>query len=216
MHQKAAKHFKYPLILTKGYDSCKETMNIEYEATFVNTDKDYIRTRLRASGALLIKPEFMQKRIVFSLPPGQEIPGGWLRLRDEGEKITLSLKIIDGNTIHNQKEINLEVNSFYLSEHFLISIGCKKRAYQENRRELWQLNNVEISIDEWPFLEPFVEIEGFNEKSVKSVSKILGFNYDDAFFGSVDKLYARKYKISENIINNHIGELTFNMSNPFL
>jgi hypothetical protein len=37
-------------------------MNIEYEATFLNADKDEMRERLRHSGTVLIRPEFLMKR----------------------------------------------------------------------------------------------------------------------------------------------------------
>ncbi len=68
-------------------------MEIEYEATFTNISKEVIRQKLQDAGATLVKPEFLQKRSVFKLPTGHEIKGGWLRVRDEGDKITMSLKI---------------------------------------------------------------------------------------------------------------------------
>lgn len=43
-------------------------MKIEYEATFINVNKDNIRDRLQKAGASLIKPEFLQRRVVFELP----------------------------------------------------------------------------------------------------------------------------------------------------
>ena len=135
-------------------------MNIEFEATFTNIDKDEMRAKLSSVGARLVRSEYMQKRFVFTLPKGHEIPGGWLRVRDEGDKITMSLKVISGNTIEDQKEICLTVNDFNEAVLFLESIGCVQKAYQESKRELWMLDDVEITIDEWPFLEPFVEVEG--------------------------------------------------------
>lgn len=51
-------------------------MDIEYEATFENVDKDEMRTRLEKAGATLCRPEFLQKRVVFNLPSGHEINGG--------------------------------------------------------------------------------------------------------------------------------------------
>ncbi|NBS41741.1 hypothetical protein EBS80_03705, partial [bacterium] len=60
-------------------------MHIEYEATFENVDKDAIRAKLKEAGATLVRPEFVQKRVVFNLPKGHEIPGGWLRVRNEGD-----------------------------------------------------------------------------------------------------------------------------------
>jgi len=141
-------------------------MDIEYEATFINIGKDKIRTKLKKAGAKLIRPEFLQKRTVFNLPRGHKIKGGWLRIRDEGNKITITLKVVDGTRIRDQKEINLEVSDFEKANQFLTILGCRKKAYQENKRELWELGGVEIMLDEWPFLEPILEIEGKSEKAL--------------------------------------------------
>lgn len=191
-------------------------MKIEYEATFSNIKKNNVRKKLKEAGASLVKKEFLQKRVVFNLPKGHELRGGWLRVRDEEDKITMSLKIVDGNKIENQKEICIQVDNFRQAELFLITIGARKKAYQESKRELWKLNNVEITIDEWPFLEPFVEIEGKSEESIKKMCKKLGFDYKKALFCSVDHLYSRKYGISEDKINNETPEIIFNGKNPFL
>lgn len=191
-------------------------MDIEYEATFTNIDKDEVRQKLKKVGAKLIKPEFMQRRVVFNMPSGHEIKGGWLRVRDEGDKITMSLKVVDGKNIHNQKEICLEINDFNSAENFLISLGCDRKAYQESKRELWQLENVEITIDEWPYLEPFVEVEGKSEEEVKEVSQKLGLDYNKAVFGAVDVLYNMKYRTPIDIINNQTPNITFSDPNPFI
>jgi len=191
-------------------------MNIEYEATFLNVDKNKIRNQLRKIGAKLIKPNFLQKRVVFSLPQGHEIPGGWLRVRDEQDKITMSLKVINGDKIEDQKEICLKIDDFLNAVLFLNSIGCQEKAYQESYRELWMLENTEITIDEWPYLEPYVEIEGGSEKIVKEVSGKMGFDYSQAVFGSVDVLYNKKYGTPIEQINNKIPRITFDEPNPFL
>jgi len=193
-------------------------MEIEYEATFLEINKEEVREKLRENGARMIKKEFLMKREVFDLPKGHEIRGGWLRIRDEGDKITMSLKIIEGNVvsdnISNQKEVCLEIDNFENARIFLEKIGCIKKAYQESKRELWELDNVEITIDEWPFLEPFIEIEGKNEEDVKKATKKLGFNYKDAFFGSADFLYAKKYGVHEDIVND-TPRIVFEEKNPF-
>lgn len=191
-------------------------MKIEFEATFPNIDKNEIREKLKKAGAKLIRSEFFQKRVAFNLPKNHEIKGGWLRVGDEGNKITLSLKIVNGNKIEDQKEICLEVNDFKEAELLLTTIGCKRKAYQESKRELWNLDGVEITIDEWPFLEPYIEIEGKSEKDVCNTSKKIGFDYKDALFCSVDTLYSKKYGIPEDIINNHTPEILFNGKNPFV
>jgi len=191
-------------------------MQIEYEATFSNIDKDNIRKQLLQAGAQLVRKEFLQKRVVFSLPPGQEIEGAWLRVRDEGDKITMSLKIVDGDKIINQRETKLVVDSFAEARDFLLGIGCREKAYQESKRELWKIDEVEITIDEWPFLEPFVEVEGSSEIEVKNISEKIGFDYNQAKFCSVDTLYQEKYGASLDYINNHMPKILFTMDNPFL
>lgn len=191
-------------------------ISIEYEAKFIHIEKDSIRKRLKNIGAQLIKPEFVQRRVIFHLPKGQEVPGGRVRVRDEGDKITMSLKATTGTGIEDQKEICLEVNDFDQAKKFVESLGCKQKAFQESKRELWHVENAEVTIDEWPFLEPFVEIEAPSKEDVEKVSELLGFDYSQAIFGAIDTLYKMKYNIDEDIINNHTPVITFSGANPFL
>ncbi len=191
-------------------------MNIEYEATFIDIDKDEIRGRLKKSGATLIKPDFLMKRLTFELPAGHEIPGGWLRIRDEGDKTTLSLKIIDGDKIEDQKEICLNINNFEEGVKLLEMIGARQKAYQENRRELWILDEVEVTIDEWPYLEPYVEVEGKSEKEVRAISERLGFDYSQALFCAVSTIYNKKYGVPIEVVNQNTRLITFSDPNPFV
>ncbi len=190
-------------------------MQIEYEATFLNIDKDEVRVRLKKAGAQLVKPEVLMKRSNFTLPKNNEIAGSWLRVRDEGDKITMSLKIVDGEKIEDQKETCLKIDNMDSAMDFLESIGCRKKSYQETKRETWELDGVVITLDTWPFLEPFAEVEGQSEESVKSVSKKIGFDYSQAKFCAVGRLYHEKYNIPQDIINNHTPIITFD-KNPFL
>ncbi len=193
-------------------------MKTEFEATFSNIDKSKMQNLLQSNGGVLVKKEFLQKRAVFHLPTGHEIAGGWLRVRDEHDKITLTLKVVQNNRkIEDQKEIELKVNSFDDACELLEAIGCEKKAYQENLRERWEIDGVEVTIDEWPYLEPYIEVEGSSEDVVQKVSEKLGFDYSTAYFGSVDGMYAKKYNISEDRINNKTPQILFNMGrNPFL
>lgn len=188
-------------------------MEVEYEATFLDVDKDNIRGRLKSAGAKLIKPEFLQKRIVFDMPHGYD-GQSFARVRDEQDKITMTYKKICGDKIEDQKEINLTINDFQKGVDFLEAIGCIKKAYQETKREIWNLDNVEVCIDEWPFVEPFVEVEGKSEKDVKTVSEKIGFDYSSALFCATTTIINKKYGIPCDVID-HIPEITFK-ENPFL
>lgn len=190
-------------------------MDIEYEATFPDIDKDDMRRRLKKANAKLLRSEFLQKRVVFNLPKGHGKKDRWLRVRDEGDKITMTLKIVQGDKIENQKETEFTVSSFEKAELLLITLGARKKAYQESKRELWELDGVDVTIDEWPHLEPFLEIEGPSEADVRKAAAKLKLDYSEAIFDSVTGQYAQKYNITKDRINNDTPEIIFHAPNPF-
>ena len=191
-------------------------MQIEYEATYTNIDKDQIRDRLKKAGARLVKPEVLQTRVVFHLPEGHAKEGGWARVRNEGNKITMSVKqSVDNGKIDEQFETCLEVSNFSEAVKLLEFLGCRRKAYQETKRELWTLDETEVTIDEWPFLEPFVEIEGGSEEIVRKVSEKLNFDYNKAYFGPVGGIYSQKYKLPSSVFNNQTPRIVFGGKNPF-
>jgi adenylate cyclase class 2 len=75
-------------------------------------------------------------------------------------------------------------------------------------REVWERNGVEVTIDTWPGLSPFIEIEGMDESVVRSVSEELGFNFDTAVFGSIDLVYEKEIGIPAKTIIS-LPEITF-------
>ena len=190
-------------------------METEWEATFWPIEKDEIRKRLTDAGATLIYHERLMRRVNLFLPEGTRVDKGFARVRDEGDKITLSIKDMSGTKIEDQKESEIIVNDFENARNVLRALGCRDKNYQETRRELWRLSEVEITIDEWPFLKPLLEIEGESESRVRTVSEQLGFKWQDARFCSADRLYAEQHGIEERFINEGIPELTFGMENPF-
>ncbi len=184
-------------------------MYTEFEATILDIKKDDLRKRLKKVGAKLIYKERLMRRYIFAPFQGGEIHGKWIRIRDEGDKITMSIKIVSGKKISDQKEICLQVDSFEEGYDFLKQLGLKQKAYQETKRELWTFGGTEITIDTWPGLEPFMEVEGKNEKSVKMVVKKLGYDYSKAVFGAVDLIYNIKLGIPMDVINNKTPLLSF-------
>jgi len=61
-----------------------------------------------------------------------------------------------------------------------------------------------------------VEVEGKSEKEVKTVSEKIGFDYSKTLFCGVTPIYAMKYDIKFEVINNQTPRITFDMENPFL
>ena len=196
-------------------NSQNKKFSTEFEAVFSNIDKEKIRANLKKNGAKLLVAESLQTRKVFCLPGDKD--NGFVRVRKEVTgKTTLTIKKFVSQEIDGQKEIEIVVDDFEKTVNLLEALGLKQKAFQETKRELWKFNEAEIMIDEWPFLEPFIEIEGKSEEMVKKISAQLGFDYKKAIFGPVTILYSKKYNISEDQINNKTPQIIFDMENPFV
>jgi adenylate cyclase class 2 len=192
-------------------------MKTEYEATFLDIHREDLTKNLKGLNANLERPEYMQRRVTLELPKEKQDPNTWLRVRDEGDKVTLTLKSVDGKTITGQKEILVEVNDFGDTVALLESIGCERKSYQESRRELWRLGDVEIAIDTWPFLATYVELEGPSEEAVKEAADQLGFDYSTAIFDTVNGIYKQKYgKTLDELDREILKSFTFDIKNPFV
>jgi len=177
-------------------------MKTEIEATFTNIDVPAMREKLREVGATLLQEERLMRRKNFDYPDERlrEV-AGWVRLRDEGDKVTLSYKQLNDRSLHGTKEVSIVVDNFEETEVFLISIGLVSNSYHETKRESWALAGVEIEIDTWPWIPTFLEIEGGDEDSVKETAKILGFDWNSAKHGSVENVYQEAYDVTEDEID---------------
>lgn len=184
-------------------------MKTEFEAKFLNVDPKDVRQRLEKAQARLIRAEYFQKRVNFHLPKEKRSNDAWLRIRDDGQKTTLALKMIKGSSIEDQKEIEFNISSFDDAKELLQLIGCEAKAMQESKRELWKLGDVEMTIDIWPGLNPFIEIEGTSEKEVKDAATLLSFDFTKAIFSSVGRVYKIEYGRSLDEIELEVGSITF-------
>ena len=169
-------------------------MQNEYEATFLEIDVEALQNKLRALGGEIKKPRQLLRRVIFENPE-LKAQHSWVRLRDEGKAITLTLKQITSDaSINGTKELELVVDDFKRAEEFLASIGLAKKNYQENYREEWVLRGIKYDFDTWPDIPTFLEIEGPDEDSVKKATADFGLLYGEAWFGSIDIIYLKKYK----------------------
>ena len=173
-------------------------MQTEIEAKFLDVDADAVREKLRTIGARLVYSERLMRRKNFDYPDRRlEKNGGWIRVRDEGEKVTLSYKQLLDRTITGTKEVALMVDSFDNAALFLTSIGLENKSVQETKREAWDRNGVEVVIDTWPWIPTFIEIEGETEDAVRAVAAELGFDWAQAIHGSVEIIYCKHYDVTE-------------------
>lgn len=185
-------------------------MKTEIEAKFLNIDVDKIRIKFKEIGAILQYEERLMKRKVFDYPDERlRKEGAWVRVRDEGDGlITLSYKKLIDRTLQGTKEITLDVSNFDTMCDFLQACGFDSKSYQETKREKWVLENTEITIDTWPWIPTFVEVESETEEEVKRVSSLLNLDWLKALHGSVETAYQDVYDVTDDEIDGW-EEITF-------
>jgi adenylate cyclase class 2 len=177
-------------------------METEIEAKFTDIDADALRTKLQEIGAIQEYPEVLMSRKNFDYPDGKlDKVHGWIRVRDEGNKVTLSYKQLNDRTLHGTKEVTVDVSNFNDACDFLTSIGLEMKTYQETKREKWHYKNVEVTIDTWPWIPSFVELEGSSEEVLKEAAIDLGFEWSSAMHGSVETVYQMHYDFTESEID---------------
>lgn len=167
-------------------------MNTEIEAKFLNVDFEQVRAKLRELGGVCAQPMRLMRRVLIE-PPHLAAKNSFLRVRDEGDKVTLTYKQFDTVSLTGAKEIEVTVNSFDDTIALLAQAGLECKALQESKRETWHLGDVEVVLDEWPWIKPYIEIEGPGEDHVKDTAARLGFEWSNAVFGQVTEVYQAQY-----------------------
>jgi adenylate cyclase class 2 len=183
----------------------------EIEVKFLNIDTVSMENKLKTIGAKKIF-EKLYKRRIFDYPDLRlHKKGAWIRLRDEGEKITLTykerigMKTFDGKTNDDSmEEIEINVNDFDKTAELLNQLGFIEKFYQENRRIRYLLGDIEFDIDFWPQLDPYLEIEASSWKKIDEAIILLGLNPEDKRIFSTTQIY--KLKGIEDI---DYSEITF-------
>lgn len=167
-------------------------MNTEIEAKFLRINRDELREKLQSIGGILEYPLRTMRRIVVQSDAMKD-DGAYVRVRDEGDKVTLTYKRKDSNTVDGVQEAETEVKDFDTAATILRGLNFPWVSYQESKREKWHVGAVEVVLDEWPWIAPFAEIEGPSEESIRAVTAQLGFSWEDAVFGSVMQVYRVEY-----------------------
>lgn len=170
-------------------------MKSEIEAKFLGVDHDKIREKLQTLGAGLEVPMREMRRVVMRTERMRDPikVDAFIRVRDEGNKITLTYKQMADVSLSGAKEIEVTVSSFEDTLAIFEQAGLVPDSYQESKRETWKLGEVEVVLDEWPWLRPYIEIEGPSEESVQQVASQLGFDWNNAIFGAVTFAYRAEY-----------------------
>lgn len=173
-------------------------MKTEIEAKFVDIDIEDVRRRLHEIGAECVQPMRLMRRVAIDSEYMRTGKDSFLRVRDEGDKVTMTYKQFDELSLHGAKEIEVIVSDFEQTVALLTQVGLAPHTYQETKRETWRFQDTEIMIDEWPWLNAYVEIESDSGDQVQQIAERLGFSWETAVFGDVMAAYRIQYPHLDN------------------
>jgi adenylate cyclase class IV len=190
-------------------------MSNEYELKFLGIEKDSMRQHLTQNGFSQTRAEVLMKRQTFHLPKNHpEHESKWGRVRDEGDKVTATVKWYEDParpSISQVHEEEVKIPSWDDGVKWISAKGFTPTAYQENTREVWKKKGeegVEVTIDTWPGLKPYVEIEAGSEAKVKAVAQSLGFDPNTGIAGGTEIVYEIEAGIPAKILKS-LPSITF-------
>lgn len=142
----------------------------------------------------------LTKKEVLTVVKKQNInPNKWIRLRQTGKKTTITIKhILNGALPQNNYdgfqpvlETEVPVPSIEEGNMLLESLGYSYRNYQEKRRVSYEYKGVEIDIDSWPHIPPYMEIEHDKPEETDSIINELGLAEHEIVSCNTSDVYQR-------------------------
>lgn len=121
-------------------------------------------------------------------------PNKWVRLRDTNGNVTLTVKhVFEKNIDSVQKvgEYEIEVNSVDDADQLLTALGFAKRNVQEKIRTQYRYKEAEIDLDEWPLLQPYMEIESSDTSLYQEIIDLCGYGDKEIVSCNTEELYRR-------------------------
>lgn len=170
----------------------------EIEVKFLNIDPNKIEKKLLRLGAKKVFDKTYKRR-VFDFPDRRlDKKGAWLRLRDEGDSVKLTykrrlgVKDMHGGKVNDvgMEEVEVNVSDFDKTAKILRKLGFVEKFYEENRRVRYLLDGVEVDLDYYPMIKPYLEIEAKSWKDVEKTIKLLGLNPKDKKLITAQQVYA--------------------------
>lgn len=191
-------------------------METEFEAKFYPVDKTKYRAKLLSLGAVLKVPERKMQRSLIDHRKYPQLKASYIRVRDEGNLVRLSAKIFTSQSgkLTDQKETDVIVSDYHKCIEIIEMLGLKFTLSQENLRETWELEGAEITIDTWPGLDPYSEIETSSEAEVKRLAEKLGFDWSKKIITPAAEIFVERYHLPLPQVLDMLSKISFT-SNPF-
>lgn len=170
---------------------CANGMNLEIETKVKVESLEEIAVRLTDLGGQM-ECELLQVDTYFDDTSETLLASDCgLRLRRQkagaGENLFLTYKGPRQKTrFKSRQEIEIEVSDFAPAVELLTALGYEKALVFEKRRQVWQLPDCTVCLDELPLLGSFVEIEAPGEEHITESLRKLQL----ADLGHINESYA--------------------------
>ena len=168
-------------------------MSLEIEKRFRNFDYNELKKQFK-------KLEIKKVRgVLFKLASYKSPKEGYtVRIRDEGTRITFTIKQKKGGANMYDMEYEVIVDNYDMMDRMIQLMGLEKLYDLHKYREIYKTKNnkSEIIFDHFPGLPPYMEVESKNEKELSSVMKKLGLKDEESF--TAKELYLDAYGITKD------------------
>ncbi len=163
----------------------------EFETTVLNINVTEIEEKLQQLWAVVSEDTTLMKRRVFDIEAHADGKGKRFRLRQKGNKTTLTYKERWGTEIWSTHELEVKVDDFDTMAEILKKLQREVMVYQENKRKVYLLNNIEFCIDSRPKIPTYLEIESTSIEKVKEWLELLWLTGKDEWDLGVIETYAK-------------------------
>lgn len=151
----------------------------EIEVKFLVRDLAAVAKRLKGLGARLSTPRVQETNLRFDTPGGDlQRKRHVLRLRqDVASVLTFKGPAAAGEAVSSRQEIEFQVSDFQAARHFLEALGYRVAIIYEKYRTTYDYKDCMVTLDEMPY-GPFMEIEGPDEATIRTVAAELGLDWE--------------------------------------
>jgi len=175
----------------------------EIEVKVLNIDRDTLREKLRALGAVCEGREFQQNRM-YDYPDRRlylQEDGSYIRIRlirslesDFSSQILTLKKTLSRDKYKIAQETETAVADPEAMAQFLLQLGFVRVRIDEKIRESWVWQKIRFELDEWAGLPPYLEVEAPDEAAVSEGLARLGYGLEEATSMNLNEVLAL-YKI---------------------
>lgn len=120
----------------------------------------------------------------------------WIRLRQDGEIVEITIKYIYSNkanyNIDEVKEIEIKTDNFEMANKLIEEMGYYRKKLAEKKRDSYSYQGMDIEIEEWPLLEPYIEIECTNIDKIYELANLLGYSKEQTRVMNTEDVYLEK------------------------